>query len=186
MQYLVKIASVDDFCHAENICLLMEESAKARKTGIAKREPEYLRRKMAEGKAIIALDDGKPIGFCYIENWEHKNYVSNSGLIVAPEYRKSGLAWIIKQKAFELSREMFPQAKLFGITTSQAVMKINTELGYKPATFTELTSDEVFWKGCKSCSNYDILQRTERKMCLCTAMIYDFSKTPSLPKTPKK
>ena len=52
-------------------------------------------------------------------------------------------------------------------------MKINYELGYKPVTFSELTDDPLFWKGCQTCKNYDVLTRTDRKMCLCTGMLYD-------------
>jgi GNAT superfamily N-acetyltransferase len=169
----VDIAGPQHLRYAEAICHLIEESARARGTGIAKREPEYVRRKMEEGKAVIALDGDKLVGFCYMETWEHGKYVANSGLIVAPEYRHSGVAKAIKKRAFDLSRERYPNAKMFGITTSLAVMKINTELGYRPVTFSELTTDEVFWKGCQSCPNYDILTRTERKMCLCTGMLYD-------------
>jgi hypothetical protein len=46
-------------------------------------------------------------------------------------------------------------------------------LGYRPVTFSELTDDPEFWKGCQTCKNFDILTRTERKMCLCTGMLYD-------------
>ncbi len=159
---------------AETICHEMEESAKARGTGIAKRSPAYLIEKMKEGKAVIATDQqGDFVGFCYIETWGHGDFVANSGLIVKPEYRKSGVAKAIKSHAFELSRKKFPEAKIVGITTSPAVMKINSELGYRPTAFSELPVDENFWKGCKSCVNYEILQAKDRKMCLCTAMIYD-------------
>ncbi len=166
-------AGCEHIGYAEEICSLMEESAKVRGTGIAKRKPEYIRDKMVEGKAVIAFCEKKLAGFCYIESWGHGQFVANSGLIVAPEYRKSGLARGIKKKAFELSRKKFPNAKIFGITTSLAVMKINSELGYKPVTFSELTTDDSFWHGCQSCVNYEILQKNNRKMCLCTAMLYD-------------
>jgi hypothetical protein len=157
-----------------DICREMEESAKARGTGIAKRSPEYLQAKMQEGKAVIALaPDGRWAGFCYIESWSNGEYVANSGLIVVPEFRKSGLAKQIKKRIFELSREKYPEAKIFGLTTGLAVMKINSELGYEPVTYPELTQDEAFWQGCKSCVNYDILMSKGRKNCLCTAMLYD-------------
>ena len=152
----------------------MASSAKARGTGIAKRTPEYVAEKMLEGKAVIAVTKtGEWVGFCYIETWSHGEYVANSGLIVAPEFRKSGMAKAIKKKIFELSREKYPNAKLFGLTTGLAVMKINSELGYEPVTYSELTQDEAFWAGCKSCVNYDILMSKERKNCMCTAMLYD-------------
>jgi len=159
---------------AAEICKEMEESAKARGTGIAKRSPEYLMQKMTEGKAVIAFaPDGNWAGFCYIECWGHGEYVANSGLIVAPAYRKDGLAKQIKKKIFDLSRAKYPDAKVFGLTTGLAVMKINSELGYEPVTYSELTDDEAFWQGCKSCVNYDILMSKGRKNCLCTAMLYD-------------
>ena len=174
MEFVVKIAKKEDFKYAPLICNEMAESAKARGTGIAKRSPEYLMKQMQDGKAIIALTKNKEVaGFCYIESWQGKKYAANSGLIVFPKFRKFGLARKIKLKAFELSRSKFPEAKLFGLTTSAAVMKINSQIGYRPTTFSELTDDDEFWKGCQSCVNYEILQSKERKNCLCTAMIFD-------------
>src|SRR5271154_771424 len=159
---------------AQIICDEMESSAKARGTGIAKRSPDYIKQKMREGKAVIAFtQDGFWAGFCYIETWSHGEYVANSGLIVAPAFRKGGLAKQIKKKIFELSRKQYPDSKIFGLTTGLAVMKINSDLGYEPVTYSELTQDENFWAGCKSCVNYDILMSKERKNCMCTAMLYD-------------
>lgn len=178
MQFLMKVADNDHHQYAETISKMIEEAAKIRRTGIAKRDPEYIRQKIAEGKAVIALDNDKVIGFCYIESWENKKYVANSGLIVHPDYRNTGLARTIKRAMFDLSKEKFPNAKLFGITTSLAVMKINSDLGYNPVTFSELTQDEAFWKGCQTCVNYDILRRTNRTLCLCTGMVCDLSKVP--------
>jgi hypothetical protein len=80
---------------------------------------------------------------------------------------------MIKRKIFQLSRDTYPIAKIFGLTTGLAVMKINSELGYEPVTYSELTQDEAFWAGCKSCINYEILMSKERKNCMCTAMLYD-------------
>lgn len=157
----------------ETILDTIEKAAKIRGTGIARRSPDYVRQKMLEGKVIIAMDGDKFAGFCYIESWSNKQFVANSGLIVVDKYRGHGLAKRIKKKSFEVSRERFPEAKLFGLTTGLAVMKINTELGYRPVPFSELTDDDAFWKGCQTCVNYDILQRTGRKMCLCTGMLYD-------------
>lgn len=175
MQHVdVHVANKLHLHYAEEICNEMEASAKARGTGIAKRTPEYIRQKMLEGKAVIALSsNGAWAGFCYIETWSHGQYVANSGLIVAPDFRKSGLATAIKKKIFELSRTKYPNAKIFGLTTGLAVMKINSELGYEPVTYSELTQDEAFWKGCESCVNHAILQNKERKNCLCTAMLFD-------------
>lgn len=167
------VANESHFKYAQDICDTIADSAKVRGTGIAKRTPEYIQKKLSNGNAVLALDGDKFAGFCYIEVWGHEKFVANSGLIVHPDYRGLGLAKKIKQKVFELSREKFPDAKIFGITTGLAVMKINYELGYKPVTFSELTDDPEFWKGCQTCKNFDILTRTEQKMCLCTGMLYD-------------
>lgn len=172
--FIVIPATAAHLKYAEEICEEMFESAKARGTGIARRKPEYIVKKMEEGKAVIALHrDGRWAGFCYIETWSHGDYVANSGLIVNPEFRKVGLAKAIKKRIFDLSREKYPKAKIFGLTTGLAVMKINSDLGYEPVTYSELTQDEEFWKGCQSCINYDILMSKERKNCMCTAMLWD-------------
>lgn len=171
---IIRVANSGDTQYAETITREMEESAKARGTGIAKRSPEYVANKMDEGKAVIALTkDGVWVGFCYIETWSHGAFVANSGLIVSPSFRKSGVAKSIKEKVFQLSRQLFPDAKIFGLTTGLAVMKINSDLGYEPVTYSELTQDEEFWAGCKSCVNFDILMSKDRKNCMCTAMLYD-------------
>jgi N-acetylglutamate synthase-like GNAT family acetyltransferase len=170
---IIRVATPADAHYATTVTDEMASSAKARGTGIAKRSPEYIEQKINEGKAVIALTkDGAWVGFCYIEVWKGE-YVANSGLIVAPEYRKSGIAKQIKKRVFDLSREKYPEAKIFGLTTGLAVMKINSELGYEPVTYSELTNDEEFWAGCKSCVNYEILMSKERKNCMCTAMLYD-------------
>jgi N-acetylglutamate synthase-like GNAT family acetyltransferase len=171
---IIRIAIQADKAYSAIITHEMEASAKARGTGIAKRSPDYIEQKIDEGKAVIAVtDQGQWVGFCYIETWSHGEYVANSGLIVAPEYRKSGVAKAIKKKIFDLSREKYPEAKIFGLTTGLAVMKINSDLGYEPVTYSELTQDEAFWAGCKSCVNYDILMSKNRQNCMCTAMLYD-------------
>lgn len=169
----VMIANESHIEYVTTILDTIEAAAKVRGTGIAKRTPEYIEQKMREGKAIIALAGDEFAGFCYIESWGNKQYVANSGLIVVDKFRGYGLASRIKEKSFDLSRQMFPDAKLFGLTSGSAVMKINTALGYVPVTFAELTDDEAFWRGCQGCVNYDILQRTERRYCICTAMLYD-------------
>ncbi|CAH0998682.1 hypothetical protein LEM8419_00028 [Neolewinella maritima] len=172
MQLKILVAQPEHTVYAQAICNLIEESAKARGTGIAKRKPAYVEEKILTGKAVIALaDDDEIAGFSYIETWDHHRYVANSGLIVNPKYRRHGLARRIKAAVFELSRTKYPTARVFGITTSLPVMKINHDLGYRPVTFSELTQDDAFWAGCKTCPNYDILTRNERKMCLCTAML---------------
>lgn len=172
--YIITVANSTHLDFATIICEEYESSAKARGTGIAKRTPEYVKQKMLEGKSIIAFSkEGVWAGFCYIETWSHGDYVANSGLIVSPNFRKAGLAKAIKKHIFKLSRTLYPNAKIFGLTTGLAVMKINSELGYEPVTYSELTQDDAFWAGCKSCVNYSILMSKDRKNCMCTAMLYD-------------
>jgi hypothetical protein len=177
--FIIQLATKEHVLYADQICKEMESSANVRGTGIAKRSPEYIGQKMLEGKAIIAFSkDHQWAGFCYIETWQSGEYVANSGLIVAPAYRKEGLARQIKEKIFELSRSKYPQSKIFGLTTGLAVMKINSELGYEPVTYSELTQDGAFWNGCKSCINYSILTHKDFKNCLCTAMLFQPKATP--------
>jgi len=178
----VVIADTSHIKYAQIICDTIAESAQVRGTGIARRTPEYIATKMENGNAVIALDGETFAGFCYIEKWGHGKFVANSGLIVHPDYRNQGLAKKIKLKIFEHSRKKFPDAKVFSITTGLAVMKLNTDLGYKPVTFSELTDDSTFWDGCQTCKNYDVLTRTNRKLCLCTGMLYD----PNSKKTTKE
>jgi hypothetical protein len=168
----IQISSCEHLVYAGEIQQEMYDSAQRRGTGIAKRSIEYLSRKISEGNAVIATENEKWVGFCYIETWSHGQFVANSGLIVSPNFRNKGVATLIKNKVFELSREKYPNAKIFGLTTGLAVMKINSDLGYKPVIYSELTQDEEFWNGCKNCVNYEILMKKERKNCLCTAMLF--------------
>jgi len=170
----VRVATKEDLHYVNDVELALQDAANGKGNGIAVRTAAYLSSKINEGKAVIATDqEGKWAGFCYIESWGHNKFVANSGLIVSPDYRGMGLAGRIKLEALKLSEKLFPGAKLFGLTTSLAVMKINSDLGYRPVTFSELTTDEEFWKGCQSCPYYDILVRTQRKHCLCTGMLMD-------------
>ena len=167
---------VADESHEKYVDTILEtisEAAKVRGTGIAKRTHEYLLNKMREAKAVIALDGDKFAGFSYIETWQDKKYVTTSGLIVHPDYRGRGLAKRIKDMTFTLARTRWPHAKIFSLTSGAAVMAMNTQLGYKPVTFADLTQDEAFWKGCEGCVNVDILHRTNRRYCICTGMLYD-------------
>lgn len=168
------IASKDHLQYVPEIEAAIYQASLQKGTGIAVRNQDYLVRKIEEGKAVIAIgNEGLWAGFCYIESWGHNKFVANSGLIVSSFFRGAGLASEIKKRALELSASLFPGARLFGLTTSLAVMKINSGLGYKPVTFSELTDDDEFWKGCQTCPYYDILVRTKRDDCLCTAMIMD-------------
>ena len=179
MNISIEITQEKHYCYSQEICDTIEKSAQLRGTGIAKRTPEYIQKKMESGDAMIALDNEKFVGFCYIESWQHGKFVAHSGLIVHPDYRNLGLAKEIKSKIFDYSLKKYPDAKIFGITTGLAVMKINSDLGYKPVPFSELTSDPTFWSGCKTCTNFEILKSKENKMCLCTGMLYDGKEKPN-------
>ena len=88
----IVIANESHAQYAEIICDTIAESAKVRGTGIARRTPEYILKKMANGNAIIALDGEKFAGFCYIEIWSHEKFVANSGfclLYTSPSPRDS-------------------------------------------------------------------------------------------------
>ena len=172
----IQVAKRIHVTYAAIISETISSSAQVRGTGIARRTPAYIQQKIESGNAIIALDGDTFAGFCYIEAWGHEKYVAHSGLIVDPNYRGIGLAKKIKTKIFNYSKEKYPDAKIFGITTGLPVMKINYDLGYKPVTFSELTDDPAFWKGCQTCKNYDVLTRTKQSMCLCTGMLYDPAK----------
>ena len=171
--FTICTATREHLPYVDAVVQALEEASRTKGTGLAKRSPEYIRSKIEEGKAVIALYKEAFAGFCYIESWEHELYVATSGLIVHPDYRSHGLATAIKKEAFHLARRKFPSAKMFGLTTSLAVMRINSALGFVPVTFTELTADQAFWKGCETCSYYDVLQRSGNKNCLCTGMIFD-------------
>ena len=181
MSIKIIIPKEEHYKYAQIICDTIEASALLRGTGIAKRTPEYIEKKMINQDAVIALDGEKFAGFCYIESWEHEKYVAHSGLIVHPDYRNHGLAKKIKSFVFDYSLKKYPGAKVFGITTGLAVMKINSDLGYKPVPFSELTTDPTFWKGCQTCTNFEILKSKDYKMCLCTGMLYDPKEKPKDP-----
>lgn len=187
MDFTVVVADSGHFKYAQVICDEIQASAKEKKTGLAKRSPEYIIEKMAAGKAVIAFtvpetpaetaaaDAPAPefAGFSYIESWGGKSFVANSGLIVARKFRGQGLARRIKEQTFILSRRLFPDAKIFSITTGAAVMKMNYEFGFRPVPYAELTDDPEFWKGCEGCNHFQILKANEYKMCLCTGLLYD-------------
>ena len=174
MKINVCVADESHTRFAETICREIYISSLERKTGIAKRTPEYICGKIRAGKAVIAVtDDGDFAGFSYIESWGGKSFVANSGLIVAHAYRGMGVAKMIKEQTFLLSRRLFPEAKIFSITTGAAVMKMNYEFGFRPVPFAELTDDPEFWKGCEGCRHFEILKNHDYKMCICTGLLYD-------------
>jgi len=169
----VMVADESHIKYVDTILQTIADAAKVRGTGIAKRSPEYVATKMREAKAVIALEGDKFAGFSYIETWGNKHYVTTSGLIVHPDFRGRGVAKRIKNLTFTLARKRWPHAKIFSLTSGSAVMKMNTQLGYLPVTFNDLTDDESFWRGCEGCINADVLHRTGRRYCICTAMLFD-------------
>ncbi|MFA5713653.1 MAG: GNAT family N-acetyltransferase [Bacteroidales bacterium] len=173
MNIVISVTTAADTIYIDDIREAVYKSALERGTGIAVRSYDYLKEKIEAGKAVIALDGKELAAFAYIETWSHSRFVANSGLIVLHKYRDKGLARKVKKRIFDLSRKLYPNAKIFSITTGLAVMKLNTELGFKPVPYSELTDDPQFWKGCEGCINYDILQRNNYKMCLCTGLLYD-------------
>ncbi len=171
---LVRRATKKDITYVYEILAEMERSAKERGTGIGKRSPQQLCQKIYDGKAIIALTSaGAWAGFSYFELWDEGRFISQSGLIVNPSFRKSGIAGRIKGLLFQTCRETYPAARLFSITTGMAVMKMNHDLDFEPVTYSELPREERFWNQCASCVNYPVLQSKDRKMCFCTAMLFD-------------
>ncbi len=203
MHINVTVADESHLKYAEAICKEIYISSLERRTGIANRTPEYICEKIRAGKAVIATatEDAAPggpaaedgdkaltgagtalrpapgesrfAGFSYIESWGGKSFVANSGLIVAHEFRGLGVAKRIKEQTFILSRHLFPDAKIFSITTGAAVMKMNYEFGFRPVPYSELTDDPEFWKGCEGCRHFDILKSHDYKMCICTGLLYD-------------
>lgn len=171
--FTICIATDEHLKYAQDVSDALAQAARDKGTGLAQRTAAYIAEKISQGKAVIALYKEELAGFCYIESWEHERYVATSGLIVRPQFRGHSLATAIKKQAFHLARQKFPGAKMFGLTTSLAVMRINSDLGFVPVTFTELTTDEEFWKGCEDCQYYDVLARSGYKNCLCTGMIFD-------------
>jgi len=170
----VRVATARDAKYAEAICEEIYISSQERKTGIARRSPQYIKEKMTAGKAVIATtSNGEFAGFSYIESWGGKSFVATSGLIVAHKFRGLGVARRIKEQTFQLARTLFPQAKIFSITTGAAVMKMNYEFGFRPVPFSELTDDPEFWKGCEGCRHFDILKSHNYNMCICTGLLYD-------------
>lgn len=172
-EIIVRVADASDEKYVDIILETIRDAARKRGTGIAERTHEYLATKMRESKAILALCGDKFAGFSYIETWGNKHYVTTSGLIVHPDFLGQGIAKRIKDYTFTLARVRWPKAKIFSLTSGDAVMKMNTRLGYVPVSYNQLTDDDAFWRGCEGCCNHDILMAKERKFCICTGMLYD-------------
>ncbi len=172
-EILIKVAEANDEKYVDTIIDTIREAAKKRGTGIAERTHEYVATKMREGKAVLALCGERFAGFSYIETWGNRHYVTTSGLIVHPDFLGRGVAKRIKDYTFTLARVRWPKAKIFSLTSGDAVMKMNTQLGYVPVSFNQLTDDDAFWRGCEGCCNHDILVAKQRKFCICTGMLYD-------------
>ncbi len=173
MQIRIEIASKQHEKYASIIAKMIERAAQKNGTILALRKPKFILEKIIQGKSVIALDGDIVVGFCYFQNWENNAFIAHSGLIINENYLGRGLSKKIKKLIFDVSRQKFPKAKIFGLTTSPAVIKINHELGYQSVTYNQLTDDEDFWKGCQTCSNYPQLVQAKRKKCKCTGMLMD-------------
>lgn len=170
---IVRTAVAGDVHHVDTIIEHINQAAANPESGICKRSATLLTNKIIAGDAVIAVTpDDRWAGFSYIAAWDEDRFVSSCALTVADEFRQSGLARSIKSAILELARTKYEHAVVFGLTTSLAVMKINAQLGYKPVTYSEITNNEAFWESCKTCQHYDILERKQRKNCLCTAMVF--------------
>jgi hypothetical protein len=170
---IVRVANITDLTYVNRITEEIEKASADSSTSILKRSASLIAEKLISGNAVIAVTNtGKWVGFCYLQKWSDGEFVANCGLVVASKYRRIGVARQIKRKIIELSMQNYPEAKLFGLTTSLAVMKVNSDLGYKPVTYAQITKDDEFWAGCRQCANYAILEARERKNCLCTAMMF--------------
>ena len=172
MEINVVVANESHKHYIPDILSAIYEASQVKGNSIVMRDPDYLAQKMREGKAVIALCEGAFVGFCYLECWQDEQFVANSGLIVRPEFRGQGVATRIKQQIFEQCRKLFPDASIFGITKSEAVIRMNTKLGFERVGYDQLTHDPKFWKGCDTCPNYPVLQANQGKSCHCIGLLY--------------
>ena len=166
-------ATKEHHCYIRDILATIYDASKVKGNSIVMRDPEYLAAKTNEGKAVIALKGDEFAGFCYLECWQNEKFVAHSGLIVKPEYCGQGLASKIKEATFQICRTMFPNAKIFNITKSEAVIKIDTRLGFKIVPYTELTDDPAFWKGCETRPHYHTLLKNNMQSCECTGLVFN-------------
>jgi len=172
-KYTVRSAQATDIIHASLISKTIELTNQNADNGICKRSASFLQQKILEGDAVIAVTkQNKWVGFIYLQKW-NDDFVSCCALIVHARYRNEKIAWQLKQKAVDLAKRKYPNAKLFGLTTAAAVMKINSRLGYIPVTYDQITGDQNFWNACKTCPNYQILKSKGQRNCLCTAMLLE-------------
>jgi hypothetical protein len=177
--FVIRLATEADAKHLPRIADLLDEGAISRGIGRGRRPDSLMLQKIRENRSIMAFNpEGDVVGFCYIDTWNNDSFVVHNALIVAPKYRDKNLGWLIKEFAFKITRSRWPDAKIFGLTTTQAVMHINSKLGYEPVVYAALPQDERFWNGHSNCIYYDVLQRSGGRFCLCTAMLYDPEKSP--------
>ena len=167
----VRVAGPGDVVHAEAIAEAICREVEAGAIGMALRTPELLRAKMLAGDALIATRGGHWAGFCYLSPWEGGRFVSTSALIVPQPFRGLGTARLLKHASLELARRRYPGARLFGITMSPSVAKINLELGLRQVPYSEITSDPGFWQGCETCPFHAELVANRGVTCRCRAFV---------------
>lgn len=170
---IVRLAHAQDHGFVQNIITEIEKASKIKGTGICKRDPALIIQKITEGNAVIAVTrSGTWVGFCYIQAHDDGRFVSSCALVVSPCFRKLRVATRIKKHVLALAKNKYPAAKIFGLTTSPAVMQINKELQYEEVSYDAITQSDSFWQSCRSCENYHTLLTNEGKKCLCKAMMY--------------
>ena len=87
MIFTLRYCTSSHYPYAGAICELIEIAAKQRGTGIAKREPEYIKTKMDNGNAVIALD-GSQLDVLF--SVERVNELVMSGLSFRDAYIQVG------------------------------------------------------------------------------------------------
>ena len=171
--FIISIPTEEHVLFAHEIEKLLKQAATEKSRGLNIKKRDYIAEKILNGNAIVATKDGNLAGFCYLRRREKANYVSISGIVLMPEYRKGGLSKAIVKEAFDLARTKYPQAKIFSLTTSPTIMRINNENGYKPVNYSRLSTSDTFWSACSDCLNYETLKENNHARCLCSAMMFN-------------
>lgn len=167
----VRRATPRDTHQASSISRALRREVARGTHGMASRSPGSIRKSMEQGRAVLALDGERWVGFCYVSPWEGGKFVSTSALLVRPRYRRRGVGRRLKKAALLLCRQRFPESRPFGLTTSETVAEMNRQLGFRIVGYDAIPRDPGFWKACKSCPFHGILRRHRGRRCHCTAML---------------
>jgi hypothetical protein len=170
---VVRLATEHDQRFVQNIITEIEIASQIKGTGICKREPAFISQKITEGNAVMAVTpSGAWAGFCYIQPHDNGQFVSSCALVISRNFRNRGIASQIKAQVLALAKNKYPAARIFGLTTSHVVERINAQLNYVEVSYAEVTQADTFWQSCRSCENYQLLLQQDKKKCLCKAMVY--------------